>query len=120
MPKVKDRGKEALTTWVEVEKYYKFKFICERNGQNISARLAKLVEADIEESDQVTIVAEVATKKGENLKEASQNQIDYINSLYERLGKDDFTTPGEMTMKEANKLIRALKDELNKKAEMGE
>ena len=120
MPKVKDRGKEALTTWVDTKTYYKFLFKCERNGQNISTRLAELVCADVEESDQVTIVAEVAAKNGQNLREASQNQVDFINSLYVRLGKDDFVTHGELNVKEADKLIRALKDELNMKAELGE
>lgn len=120
MPKVKDRGKEALTTWVDQKTFYKFLFKCERNGQNISARLAELVRADVDESDQVSIIAETVAKTERNLKDASSNQVAFINSLYERLGKDKSVIQGELNVKDADRIIRELKAELSKKAEMGE
>ena len=108
----KDRGKETLSTQVDAATYWKFLFLAESKGQTISERLRELVLHDIEKRDELTTTAE----RKELELGITERQKNYIFTLYEILKENVPDDVSALTIGEADKRIKELRDKVSKRS----
>lgn len=116
MARSKDRGKECLSAYVDCETYWKFVFNAERNGQDTAKRLRKLVEADVEEADNLIRIAEGDEERKKAEHKATEKQIALIYRLRDVVGMPIEAIDEGLTISGANILIHELNAEIAKKA----
>lgn len=127
MAKAKSRdGKEGVTTWLDVETYWKFKFMCERKygkKNSISQGLRDLVCAAVKDDETETVIAEAAREEMQYTALATERQKAFIYALVKKCDaygvKHENVDTENLTNRGADKTIRSLKS-LLENSEYGE